>query len=115
MPKDNAQGENSDTYTFNKACEDIGTQKNVIGLSQAVAYCRFVFKQKFKLQQCNKVYRFGVDKQESLGSIAIQIPTLAAVITLNVDVVRANVPLFIGLDVLDSHDSRDSEQQAEVS
>jgi hypothetical protein len=52
----------------------------------------------------NNVYRFGVDKQDSLlGSIAIHIPTPASVITLNVDVVRANVLLLIGPDVLDAN------------
>jgi hypothetical protein len=76
--------------------------KPVIGLPQARAYCRFVGK-KFKLQRSDNVYRFGVDKQDSLGSIAINIPTPASVITLNVDVVRANVPLRIGLSVLDAN------------
>jgi hypothetical protein len=60
-------------------------------------------EKKFKLQRSNNVYRFGVDKQDSLGSIAIHIPTPASFITLNVDVVRANVPLLIGLEVLDAN------------
>jgi hypothetical protein len=67
-----------------------------------MACCRFVGK-KCNLQRSNNVYRFGVDKQDSLGTIAIHIPTPAYVVTLNVDVVRANVPLLIGLDVLDAN------------
>jgi hypothetical protein len=102
IPNVNARGENSDNSTWNGACVDIGAQKTVIGLPQAMAYCRFVGK-KFKLQRSNNVYRFGVDKKHSLGSIAIHIPTPASVITLNVDVVRANVPLLIGIDVLDAN------------
>jgi hypothetical protein len=103
IPNDNARGENSGTSTWNGACVDTGAQKTVIGLPQAMASCRFVGK-KFKLQRSNNVYRFGVDKQDSLGFIAIHIPTPASVISLNVDVVRANVPLLIGLDVLDAND-----------
>jgi hypothetical protein len=101
IPNVNVRGENSDTSTWSGACVGTGAQETVIGLSQARAYCRFVGK-KFKLQRSNNVYRFGVDKRDSLGSIAIHIPTPAAVITLNVDVVRAKVPLLIGLEILDA-------------
>jgi hypothetical protein len=102
IPNVNARKENSDNSTWNGACVDTGAQKTVIGLPQAMSYCRFIGKT-FKLQRSNKVYRFGVDKQDSLGSIAIYKPTPAYVITLNVDVVRANVPLLIGLDVVDAN------------
>jgi hypothetical protein len=64
--------ENPNTSTWNGACVDTGAQKTVIGLPQAMAYCRVVRKT-FKLQRSNIVYRFGVDKQDSLGSIAIYI------------------------------------------
>jgi Zinc knuckle len=86
-----------------RAFVDTGAQETVIGLPQAMAYCLFGGK-KFKLQRSNNLYRFGVDEQDSLGSIAIHVSTPAAVITLNIDVVRANVPFLIGLDVLDAND-----------
>jgi hypothetical protein len=104
IPNDNARGESSDFSTWNGACVDTGVQKIVFGLPQAMPYCRFVGKT-FKLQRSSIVYRFGVEKQDSLGFIVIHIPTPASVITLNVDVVRANVPLLIGLDVLDANGS----------
>jgi hypothetical protein len=70
IPNVNAREEKSDNFTWNGACVDTGAQKTVIGLPQAMAYCRFVGT-KFKLQRSNNVYRFGVGKQDSLGSIAI--------------------------------------------
>jgi hypothetical protein len=102
IPNVNVRGEDSDTSTWNGACGDTGAQKIVIGFPQAMVYCRFI-GEKFKLQRSKNVYRFGVDKQDSLRSIAVHIPTPAAVITLNVDLVRANVPLLFGIDVLDAN------------
>jgi hypothetical protein len=114
IPNNNARGENSDTSTCSGACVDAGAQRSVIGLPKSMAYCLYAGK-KFKLQRSNYVYRFGVDKQDLLGSLTIHIPTPASVITLNVDVVRANVSLLIGLDVLDEwFDSRHNEQQTDA-
>jgi hypothetical protein len=62
IPQDNVHDKNSDDSSWNGACVDTGAQKTVIGLSQAMAYCRFVGT-KFNLQQSNNVYRFGIDKQ----------------------------------------------------
>jgi hypothetical protein len=44
IPNVNARGENSANSTWNGACVDTGAQKTVIGLPQAMAYCRFVGK-----------------------------------------------------------------------
>ena len=68
------------------ACLDTGAQRAVLVLNQAKAYCRFVGC-KFKPRKNNNVYRFGVDRQEAVGSILIRIPTPAnSMIVLSVDV-----------------------------
>jgi len=57
---------------------------------------------KFKPEKNNNSYRFGVDRQDSLGSLTIQVPTpKGSFMALKVDVVPADVPFLIGLDVLD--------------
>jgi hypothetical protein len=70
--------------------------------SQAKAYCRFVGT-KFKLKRNKNINRFGVDRQKLLGSFSIRMPTSVSTIFLEVSVVIANVPLQIGLDVLDAY------------
>jgi hypothetical protein len=44
-----------------------------------------------------------VGKQESLGSLKVILPTPEPLINLEIDVVQADVPLLIGLDVLDGN------------
>jgi transposase InsO family protein len=102
IPKHPETSEKQNYTTWNGACLDTGAQKTVIGFSQAKAYCRFVGT-KFKLKENKNIYRFGVDRQESMGSFSIRLPTPVSIIFLEVDVVRANVPLLIGLDVLDAY------------
>jgi len=86
---------------WNGACVDTGAQRTVIGLSQARAYCRFMGV-KFKPKANNNSYRFGVDQQDSLGSMMIRVPTPnGTVMIINVDVISADVPFLIGLDVFD--------------
>ncbi len=82
---------------------DTGAQTTVIGYKQARAYCRFMGV-KFKLKRSDKRYLFGDDKQNSMGKITIRIPLVDdKVIQIEVDVVQANVPLLIGLDILDKY------------
>jgi hypothetical protein len=102
IPSDSSHKLESHNISWNGACVDMGAQKTVIGLPQAKAYCRFIGK-KFKLKQNNNVYRFGVGKQKSLGSLRITLPTPDSPIILEIDVVQADVPLLIGLDVLDQN------------
>ena len=85
------------------ACLDTGAQRTVIGLRQAKAYCRYTGT-KFRLVSSKNRYRFGNDRQSSLGSLTIQIPFLDSHATIErVDVVNSDVPLLIGLDLLDKY------------
>lgn len=86
------------------ACLDTGAQTTVIGLQQAKAYCKFM-NITYNLRKNKNKYKFGDDKQNSLGALSIKIPILdKMVIHESVDVVRANVPLLIGLDFLDKYE-----------
>ena len=82
------------------ACLDTGVQKT--GLSQAKSYCRFVGT-KFKPRPNKNRYRFGSDRQQSLGSVTICIPFGSYVICEDVDVVKANVPFLFGLDLIEKY------------
>lgn len=83
------------------ACLDAGAQRIVIGERQARAYCKYVGC-KFKLQASRTVFRFGVDRQKSLGILSIRVPVPdGSMMVLNVDVVPVDVPFLIGLDILD--------------
>jgi hypothetical protein len=99
IPSTSSHKQNSHNVTWHGACVDTGAQKTVIGLPQAKAYCRFIGT-KFKLKENRNVYQFGVIKQESLGSLKVILPTPEPLINLEIDVVQADVPLLIGLDVL---------------
>jgi hypothetical protein len=79
-----------------------GLKKPVKGLPLAKAYCRFIGT-KFKLKENRNVYRFGMGKQESIGSLKVTLPTPEPHIYLEIDVVQADLPLLIGLDVLDEN------------
>lgn len=55
-----------------------------------------------KLRPSNSTFRFGDGTHPSLGRIPIRIPTPnAGYLNIDVDVVRPDVPLLIGLDLLD--------------
>jgi hypothetical protein len=83
------------------ACFDTGAQKTVIGEKQARAYCRYMGT-KFKTKPSRHIFKFGVDVQESMGTLPIRIPTPNnSFLLLQVEVVPVNVPFLIGLDVLD--------------
>lgn len=57
---------------------------------------------KWKPKRSNCAFRFGDGTHNSLGLITIRIPTPdRGYIHLDVDVVRPDVPLLIGLDILD--------------
>jgi hypothetical protein len=86
---------------FLGACLDTGAQRSVIGLSQAKAYCRFSGT-KFRPMPNNNSYRFGSDRQRSLGSMGIRMAVPGgSFLSVKVDVVAADIPFLIGLDALD--------------
>lgn len=87
---------------FHGVCLDTEAQKTVIGESQAGAYCRFVGV-KIKPRPSRSFFRFGSGLGKSLGTIQLRIPTPdISFMLLTVDVVRADVPFLVGLDVLDT-------------
>jgi hypothetical protein len=66
-----------------------------------MAYCKYA-GDKFEPKQDGNSYRFGADKQESLGSIKICFPAMRVPVELNVDVIGADVPFLVGLDTMDA-------------
>lgn len=86
---------------FIGACLDIGAQRSVIGEKQAKAYCRAAGR-KYNLSRSHYSFMFGGGLYASLGSMEMRIPTPdGAFLALSVDVVRAKVPMLLGIDVLD--------------
>jgi hypothetical protein len=86
--------------SYNGVRIDTGAERTVIGLKQARAYCRMM-KRPLKPYPNSNVYVFGEDRRKSLGSISIRIPTSQnAFIEVLADVVTANVPFLLGLDLL---------------
>ena len=54
------------------------------------------------LRPSNSAFRFGDGTHKSLGTIPVRIPTPnSGYLHVDVDVVRPDVPLLIGLDILD--------------
>jgi len=91
----------SDAGGFQGVCLDIGAQRSVVGRKQAMAYCRKLGK-KFHPKQSKFAFRFGNEVFASLGTIPVRIPTPdGSFLGLDMDVVEANIPMLVGLDVLD--------------
>jgi hypothetical protein len=89
-------------YCWNGACIDTGAQRTVIRLAQARAYSKFLGIP-FALSINKRVFVFGVDKRNTLGILHMRLPTPnGSFIMLEVDVVPTNVPMLLGLDVLDN-------------
>jgi hypothetical protein len=85
---------------YNGVCIDTGTERTVIGLKQAQAYCKLA-KRPFRTIPNDNVYLFGEDRRLSMGSIPIRIPTSCrAFIEVIADVVTADIPFLLGLDPL---------------
>jgi hypothetical protein len=77
------------------------SQRTVIGLPQARAYCRYMGC-RLKLTKCRTVFRFGVGDSKSRGILHMRIPTPnESFMLLAVDVVDADIPFLVGLDILD--------------
>lgn len=86
---------------FLGACQGTGAQKSVIGVNQAKAYCR-ESNVRMKLKQSHSRFKFGDGDYRYFGRLDVRIPTPdGSYLPLSVDVANADVPLLIGLDVLD--------------
>ncbi len=88
--------------SFQGAVIDGGAQRSVIGLHQALTYCK-----EANMTYCPSVsarrFRFGDNIVPSKGQILIQIPLKHGVMPVIVDVVKLHVPLLLGLDLMDPH------------
>ena len=81
---------------------DCGAERSVIGISQARSYCdRSRTSLKLKLRPVR--FRFADDIKPSVGVVEIFLPTSDGVLEFLVDIVDADVPLLIGLDILDAY------------
>jgi hypothetical protein len=87
--------------SFNGICIDTGAQRSVVGLKQAKAYCD-LSGISFRTEPSMTAFRFGDGTFKSLGLIPVRIPTPdGKFINIEMDVVKADVPMLIGLEVLD--------------
>lgn len=85
------------------ACLDTVAQTTVIGLKQAKVYCK-IMGSSLKMKSSNNKYRFGENKQVSLGPTALRKRFQHnMIVTRRIDVVHASAPVLIGLDLLDKY------------
>lgn len=81
---------------------DIGAAKTVVGVSYARQIAR-LSKRPLTLCRTGRRFRFGEQIVDSIGLCEIEIPTPGGVLSFAVDVVNIDVPLLLGLDILDRH------------
>jgi len=87
---------------FQGGCIDTGAQKCVIGKLQAKAYCKFA-KITYQVIPSETTFRFGDGDFSSLGKLPIRIPIPNnSYIPYEFDVVQPDVPMLMGLDLLDA-------------
>jgi hypothetical protein len=98
----NAPSKPTQGRPFSGAVLDTGAQMTVIGMEQAKGYCKESGKM-FSLLPSRSRFKFGASSERSLGKISIEIPTPGSPIHINCDVVKSDVPLLIGLDILDKY------------
>lgn len=87
---------------FLGAVSDTGAQKNVMGIQQADAYCKFA-KRPFHLFSINWIFIFGDHSRRSIGSQKLILPTPSGPKIIIADNVSLTIPLFFGHDTLDYH------------
>lgn len=90
-----------DSRKFQGACVATGAHHCVIGRKQAKAYCKSRGC-KIKLLKSNPDFRFGDASFRSMGPLPVRIPTLdSSFIEHKFYVVDAEIPMLLGLDLLD--------------
>lgn len=88
---------------FSGACVETGATSSVVGLSQAQAYYKESGRP-FQLIPSKRRFRFDNGSQKSLGTIELRLPTpIGSFIRRPVDVVSADIPLLLGLDLMRDH------------
>jgi hypothetical protein len=88
--------------SFYGAALDTGAERSVVGWRQARIYCKMM-NSRMVLLSSNRIFRFGDQTCRSLGSLHIKVPVPTGTMDIYVDVVEPNVPLLLGLDLLDRH------------
>ena len=92
------------TEPFNGACLDTGAQRSVVGKPQAEAYYQFMGIPLAIQPSTPLTYKFGSEKTVSIGKAKFRIPYAGTKhMFLNLDVVDIDVPLLVGLDVMDEY------------
>ncbi len=93
-----------DVYDFQGACLDTSAQQSVIVIRRALAY----YKQhnvRYTLKPSLTKFKFGDGVFSLVGTIQIRIPTLSySFFKIKVNVIPADVPLLLGLDVSDNEE-----------
>ncbi len=97
-----AQSDKRQSAVSQGAAIDTGAQRSIIGVGQAEAYCKASGSLPSKQSQ-PRLFRFGDGTFPSLGTLRIGLPTSRGLLTFDVDIVSADVPLLLGLDVLDGN------------
>ena len=90
------------TQPFLGGLIDTGAQKSVIGVKQALAYVR-ESPQRPQISKSKHVFRFGDSMLKAHESIKIEIQTPSSTLTVDTDIVEANIPFLIGLDAMRKH------------
>jgi hypothetical protein len=93
---------NKNNLHFDGACFDCGAQRSVVGLAQANAYAPRS-GQKLDLHARSFRFKFANAVFPSSGTIQYLLPTPEGYIPITLDIVDGEVPLLVGLDVLDRH------------
>eukprot|EP00171_Calliarthron_tuberculosum_P018035 IDg18035t1 len=89
---------------FLGACLDIGATKSVVGRKQAEEYYKFLGIPLVIKKSTSNLFKFGEHRVRSIGVSLFRIPYANdRTILEELDVVDINVPLLIGLDLMDKH------------
>ena len=85
-------------------CVDIGALKSVVGQNQLKHTLQYIDRSSIPRMHSNNNYRFGDVTVRTVGTVEIMLATPPTVpdIPVLMDIVPANVPALLGLDILDS-------------
>jgi hypothetical protein len=84
---------------FLGACLDTAATSSCGGIAQAKALCNLTSAE-WKLEPSTRKFRFGDILSEPLGILTVPLTTPAGILNLRLHVVKEDVPLLIGSDVL---------------
>jgi hypothetical protein len=102
MPPPHKNCSNSRFDCFEGACLDSGANKSVCGFAQAKLYARRS-QVPLRMAKARIQSKFGDMTLPSIGSIMFKLPKPRGLLRTKVHVVQADVPLILGLDILDKY------------